>query len=176
MRFTCRLHCPPLPYSFSALSPFISETALELHYEKHYRGYLDKLNLLSVHSKINELTLEKQIQKSAEKLHEGDNKQIFENASQLWNHKFFWHSMSSFHNQNPGPLMLTIINKDFDDFEDFKAQFNHKASLLFGSGWTWLIQNSSGKLEIMNFSNAGSPLLMDVIPLLVCDLWEHAYY
>ncbi|MGI9280631.1 MAG: superoxide dismutase [Fe] [Endozoicomonas sp.] len=159
---------PALPYARDALAPHISEETLDYHYGKHHKTYVDKLNGLVAGTELENKSLEEIIKTS-----EGG---IFNNAAQIWNHTFYWNCLSPNGGGAPAGELADAINKAFGSFEKFVAAFNDKAVNNFGSSWTWLVKNSDGSVEIVNTSNAGTPLTTDQKPLLTCDLWEHAYY
>lgn len=160
---------PPLPYSKKALEPYISEETLSFHYDKHHKGYCDKLNKLIENTPDAKKPLIDIILSS-----EGD---IFNNAAQIWNHSFYWMSMSDKHHQNPDDNVLTALKQSFGTYEDFIDQFTQSALSLFGSGYTWLVFCSKNKeLMIINTANAETPLTQGLTPLLTIDVWEHAYY
>ena len=157
-----------LPYSKDALTPHISAETLEFHFEKHHKGYLGKLN------KAVEGTAD--AEKSLEDLIKSQTGGLFNNAAQIWNHTFYWHSLSPSGGGAPTGAIADKINEDFGSFESFKEAFTKAAGTQFGSGWAWLCKNSSGKLEIVATSNADNPMTKDLTPVLTCDVWEHAYY
>ena len=163
------IELPKLPYEMNALEPHISQKVLEFHYGKHHAGYVNNLNKLIAGTPFEGKSLEEIIKNS--------NGGIFNNAAQVWNHTFYWNCMTP----NPakdkpkGKLMEAII-RDFGSFDEFKTKFIEKCATLFGSGWTWLVADKDGKLSIVQTSNAQTPLTDDLKPLLVCDVWEHAYY
>jgi Fe-Mn family superoxide dismutase len=157
----------PLPYAKDALQPFMSAETLEYHYEKHHRGYLEKLKALLVGRAEASGTLEEIVKHSS-----GG---IFNNAAQVWNHTFFWESMQPGGGGPPTGELLERIDRDFGGWEKFKEAFKTKGMARFGSGWVWLVLDD-GKLRIVTTSNAGTPLTMALKPLLTCDVWEHAYY
>lgn len=159
---------PALPYAMDALTPHISKETLEYHYGKHHRAYVTNLNNLVPGTEFENKSLEEIMKKSS-----GG---IFNNAAQIWNHTFYWHSLSPNGGGEPSGKLADLIKKDFGSFADFKAAFTKAALTQFGSGWAWLVKNASGKLEIVQTSNAGNPLLENKKPLLTCDVWEHAYY
>lgn len=159
---------PSLPYPKDALKPYMSEETIEYHYGKHHQTYLNNLNNLIVGTEYEKMNLEEIILKS-----QGA---IFNNAAQTWNHTFFWNCLSPNGGGLPTGLLLEKIIQNFGNFEEFKNQFTNAAVTLFGSGWTWLVQNPDGKLEIVQTSNAGNPLTSGKKPLLTIDVWEHAYY
>ncbi|WP_422132893.1 superoxide dismutase [Fe] [Endozoicomonas sp. ALD040] len=159
---------PALPYARDALAPHISEETLDYHYGKHHKTYVDKLNGLVAGTELESKSLEEIIKTS-----EGG---IFNNAAQIWNHTFYWNCLSPNGGGAPAGELAEAINNAFGSFDDFVAAFNDKAVNNFGSSWTWLVKNSDGSVEIVNTSNAGTPLTTNQKPLLTCDLWEHAYY
>lgn len=159
---------PPLPYAKDALVPHMSEETLEFHYGKHHQTYVTKLNELIVGTEFEQLTLEEIIKKSSGP--------IFNNAAQIWNHTFFWHSLSPNGGGEPGGALGEAINKKWGSYDKFKETFAQTALTLFGSGWTWLVKRSDGTLDLLQTSNAATPLTGDTTPLLTLDVWEHAYY
>ncbi|MCF6235298.1 MAG: superoxide dismutase [Fe] [Gammaproteobacteria bacterium] len=159
---------PELPYAMNALAPTISQETLEYHYGKHHKAYVTNLNNLIKGTEFENASLEEIIKKSSGGL--------FNNAAQVWNHTFYWNSLSPNGGGKPSGTLADAINAEFGSFEAFKEKFSTSAATNFGSGWTWLVKNQSGSLEIVNTSNAGCPLTDDKIPLLTCDVWEHAYY
>lgn len=161
---------PKLPYAKSALEPFISAETLHFHYEKHHRGYLDALNRLLVgRPDLHGRTLPQIIRSS-----EGP---LFENAAQVWNHTFYWHSMSPHGGGRPtGAIGAAIRTSPWRQFESFQESFNNAGKKLFGSGWVWVVQNAQGHIGILPLPNADNPIRHNLRPLLVCDVWEHAYY
>ena len=161
------IELPKLPYEKNALAPHISEETLEFHYGKHHAGYVTKLNAAIEGGEHANASLEDIILKGT-----GG---VFNNAAQIWNHTFYWNSMSPNGGGAPKGAIADAINKDFGSFEKFKEEFTAKAGTLFGSGWALLVQNGD-KLEIRGTSNAGCPLTDAVKPILTCDVWEHAYY
>ena len=156
-----------LPFKKDALDPHISSRTLEFHYEKHHKGYLTKLEG-AIQNTENE-------GKSLEDLVKTTQGGIFNNAAQVWNHNFYWQSLSP-EKPKPEGEFLSAIEKAFGSFDDFKEKFSTAAATNFGSGWTWLVKDGGGNLQISNTSNAGCPLTDGHKPLLVCDVWEHAYY
>jgi Fe-Mn family superoxide dismutase len=160
---------PPLPYELTALQPHISKETLEFHYGKHHQTYVTNLNNLIKGTEFEELTLEEIIKKSS-----GG---IFNNAAQIWNHTFYWHSLSPNGGGPPTGKLAQAITAKFGSFDDFKKQFTQTAVTTFGSGWAWLVKNADGSLDLVSTSNAQTPLTTtDKLPLLTCDVWEHAYY
>ena len=162
---------PELPYAMDALEPHISTDTMELHYGKHHRGYVDKLNKLIEGTDFEDLPLE-QIIVLARETAEID---ILNNAAQAWNHAFFWQSLSPTGQSEPVGRIRDLIEDEFGDIDKFKKEFHAAATSQFGSGWTWLVLDA-GKLRIMSTTNADSPVGTHMTPLLTLDVWEHAYY
>ena len=159
---------PELPYAMDALAPTISKETLEYHYGKHHNTYVTNLNNLVKGTSFEEATLEEIIKKSSGGL--------FNNAAQTWNHTFYWNGLTPDSQGRPTGTLADAMNSTFGSFDAFKEAFSTSATTNFGSGWTWLVKNQDGSLEIMNTSNAGCPLTDNKTPLLTCDVWEHAYY
>lgn len=159
---------PALPYDKGALAPHISEETLEYHYGKHHNTYVVNLNNLVAGTDFENMSLESIIQKS-----DGG---IFNNAAQVWNHTFYWNCLSPNGGGEPEGALADAINATFGSFDKFKEEFTAACITNFGSGWTWLVKNASGGLEIVKTSNAGCPLTDAQTPLMTCDVWEHAYY
>lgn len=159
---------PALPYAKDALAPHISEETLEYHYGKHHQTYVTNLNNLIPGTEFEGLSLEEIIVKSS-----GG---IFNNAAQVWNHTFYWNSLTPNGGGQPSGALADAINAAFGSFEKFKEEFTKCAVTTFGSGWAWLVKNADGSLAIVSTSNAGCPLTTGQTPILTCDVWEHAYY
>ncbi len=159
---------PPLPYAKDALAPHISAETLDYHYGKHHQTYVTNLNKLIEGTEFADASLEDIIRKAKGGL--------FNNAAQIWNHTFYWHCLSPDGGGEPSGALADAINKAFGSVADFKEKFSTSAATNFGSGWTWLVKNKDGSVEIVNTSNADTPLTGDQVPLLTCDVWEHAYY
>ena len=163
------IELPSLPYAQDALEPHISKETLEFHYGKHHNTYVVKLNGLIDGTADADKSLEDIIKTSS-----GG---VFNNAAQIWNHTFYWNSLSPNGGGEPSGAVADAINSAFGSFEEFKAKFTDSAVNNFGSGWTWLVKNADGSLAIVNTSNAATPLTDEgVTPLLTVDVWEHAYY
>lgn len=163
------IELPALPYAQDALEPHISAETLEFHYGKHHQAYVTNLNkLIEGTDKANQ-SLE-EIIKSA-----GPGP-LFNNAAQVWNHTFYWNSLSPNGGGEPTGALADAINAKWGSFAKFQEEFNAAAAGNFGSGWTWLVKNESGELEIVNTSNAGTPITDGKTCLLTVDVWEHAYY
>ena len=159
-----------LPYDKNALEPHISEETLNYHHGKHHQTYVNNLNnLLEEKTELQGKTLEEVIMNS-----EGG---IFNNAAQIWNHDFYWNSLTPANGQDAHGNLLAAINETFGSLDSFKEEFTKTAITTFGSGWAWLVKdNSTGKLEIMSTSNADTPMTHNKTALFTCDVWEHAYY
>jgi Fe-Mn family superoxide dismutase len=149
------------------LEPFISKQTLEFHYGKHHKAYVDNLNKLIPGTIFEHATLEEIVRKA-----EGG---IFNNGAQVWNHTFYWNCLKP-GGGSPSEKLQNLLALHFGSFEEFRQKFSTSAATLFGSGWAWLVRHPDGKLEIVQESNAGNPLRRDLVPLLTCDVWEHAYY
>ena len=159
---------PELPYAKDALSPHISAETLDFHHGKHHNAYVTKLNEL--------VGADASLQgKSLEDLVRTTSGGVFNQAAQVWNHTFYWHSMKPGGGGEPKGALLDAINKSFGSFADFKTKFSAAAVGQFGSGWAWLVKDGSN-LAITTTGNAGTPLTEGKTPLLTCDVWEHAYY
>ncbi|MDG1255394.1 MAG: superoxide dismutase [Fe] [Glaciecola sp.] len=159
---------PALPYEKNALEPHISAETLEFHHGKHHATYVTKLNGLVEGTDLASKSLEEIIKSS-----DGG---VFNNAAQIWNHTFYWNSLAPNAGGEPTGALADAINAKWGSFAEFKAAFNDKAVNNFGSSWTWLVKTADGSLDIVNTSNAGTPITEDLVPLITVDLWEHAYY
>ena len=157
---------PPLPYAEDALAPVISAETLKLHHGKHHKKYVDTMNQLLEKEDLHASSLEEVVRQVKGKL--------FNNAAQAWNHDFYWHSLSPKRRRPAGPL-LHRLEKDFGSYDGFAGKFAAAANGQFGSGWAWLVLKD-GKLAIVQSANAETPLVQGLKPLLVADVWEHAYY
>lgn len=161
-------HTPiKLPYALDALEPFLSKETLHYHYDKHHAGYVNKLNMLIQNTEYETMSLKSIITQS-----EGA---IFNNAAQTFNHNFYWNSLSPTKTLPSKALEQKIIEV-FGSMQEFKELFLKSAAGNFGSGWTWLILDQHGHLQIVNTSNADTPIAHHKTPLITCDVWEHAYY
>jgi Fe-Mn family superoxide dismutase len=160
---------PALPFAMDALAPHMSQETFEYHYGKHHQAYVTNLNNLIKGTDFESKSLE-DIVKSAPA---GG---VYNNAAQVWNHTFFWNCLSPNGGGAPAGALADAINRKWGSLDEFKKTFQISAVGNFGSGWTWLVKNKDGSIEIVNTSNAGCPLTSDKKPLLPCDVWEHAYY
>ena len=159
---------PALPYAKNALAPHISEETLDFHYGKHHQTYVTNLNNLIKGTEFENSSLEEIVKKSSAG--------IYNNAAQIWNHTFLWHSMKPNGGGTPTGALADAINAKWGNFDDFKKAFAASAVGNFGSGWTWLVKKADGSLEIVNTGAAGTPLTTADKALLTVDVWEHAYY
>jgi Fe-Mn family superoxide dismutase len=159
---------PPLPYTLDALEPEISRETLEYHYGKHHAAYVDKLNGLIDNTEYADMTLEDIIVKATGAL--------FNNAAQVWNHTFYWNSLTPDGGDVPDNEVTRTITRTFESFDAFRERFTAAATGHFGSGWVWLVLQPGGTLEVLSTGNADTPLRDGATPLLTCDVWEHAYY
>ena len=163
------IELPKLPYEMGALEPHISQRTLEFHYGKHHAGYVNNLNKLIAGTPFEAQSLEDIVK--------GSQGGMFNNAAQVWNHTFYWSCITPAPKQAaPQGKLMDAIVRDFGSFDAFKEKFVNACVTLFGSGWAWLVADNDGKLSIMQTSNAQTPLTTKLKPLLVCDVWEHAYY
>ena len=162
------IELPPLPYARNALEPHISSETLDFHYGKHHQTYVDNLNKMIPGTEFADADLETIIRKA-----QGG---MFNNAAQIWNHTFYWNSLSPNGGGEPKGKLGEAIAKAFGSFAAFKEEFTKVAIGTFGSGWAWLVQRTDGSLAIVSTSNAATPLTGADKALLTCDVWEHAYY
>jgi len=159
---------PDLPYAYDALAPHISKETLEYHHDKHHAGYVNNLNNLIKNNESYRAMSLLEIIKNSENA-------IFNNAAQTYNHTFYWNCLSP-KSTKPNTALLTAIEHQYDSLEAFKKTFTSAALGLFGSGWTWLVKDHKNNLSLINTSNADTPIVKGYTALLVCDVWEHAYY
>jgi Fe-Mn family superoxide dismutase len=166
------IELPNLPYERKALEPYISENTINFHYGKHHQAYVTNLNNLIKGTELEGKSLEEIIKISAaDKTKAG----IFNNAAQVWNHSFYWHSMKPNGGGKPSGEVLKRIEADFGSFENFVIEFKNAGATQFGSGWAWLVLDND-KLKITKTPNAETPLTTNAKPLMTMDVWEHAYY
>jgi len=159
---------PPLPFAKDALQPHMSQETLEFHYGKHHQTYVTNLNKLIPGTEFADMPLEEIVRKSS-----GG---VFNNAAQIWNHTFFWNSLSPAGGGAATGALADAINAKWGSADKFKEAFTAAAVGTFGSGWAWLVKKADGSLDIVSTSNAATPLTSDAKPLLTIDVWEHAYY
>ena len=160
---------PDLPFAKDALEPHISAETFEYHHDKHHAAYVTNLNNLVPGTEFEDKSLEEIVTSAPA----GG---IFNNAAQVWNHTFYFNCMGPDAGGEPTGELADAIAATFGSFAEFKEKFSTSAVTNFGSGWTWLVKNADGKLEIVNTANAGCPLTAGLTPLLTIDVWEHAYY
>lgn len=158
----------PLPYHYADLEPTVSAAALRFHHDKHHRAYVEKLNELIEKKGLGAASLDDLVLHSA-----GD---VFNNAAQAWNHDFFWHSLIPIAEAGPPHNLAAALGATFGSVAEFKKRFSAVGLSQFGAGWVWLVLGAAGGLEVVSTSNADNPLRRKQTPLLVCDVWEHAYY
>ncbi|WP_306252566.1 superoxide dismutase [Parvularcula sp. IMCC14364] len=164
---------PDLPYAQDALEPHISANTLSFHYGKHHQAYVDNLNKMIAGTPHDGASLEAIVTESAIN---SDMQGVFNNAAQIWNHTFYWHSMSANGGGKPTGKIAELIDRDFGSYDEFKSAFAAAGATQFGSGWAWLVLKGE-KLEVRKTANADTPLTeIGVTPLLTMDVWEHAYY
>ncbi len=162
---------PKLPYAYSALEPILSADTLHTHHDKHHRAYVEKTNELAAKAGLEGRTLEEVVREA----HAKDDRKLFNNAAQAWNHAFFWESMTPV-GAAPSDALVSAISKSFGGLAALKTAFVAEGAEHFGSGWVWLVTGSEG-LKVISTHDADDTLIRDgLYPLLVCDLWEHAYY
>ena len=162
------IELPPLPYPEDGLEPHISSETLQYHYGKHHKTYVTNLNNLIPGTEFENKSLEDIINNS--------NGGIFNNAAQIWNHTFYWNCLKPQGGGEPNGTLADAIKQNFGSFGNFKQKFTETAVKTFGSGWAWLVKDSSDKLDIVSTSNADTPMTNNQQALLTCDVWEHAYY
>ena len=156
-----------LPFAQDALVPFISMETIQYHYGKHHTTYVNKLNELIKGTEFDKMSLSSIIR--------GSSGPTFNNAAQVFNHTFYWKSLSAL-KSTPSGKLLDKINNDFGSIDALKEEFIKAGTTLFGSGWVWLVREPKGQLMIYKTENAHTPLSSNLVPLFVCDVWEHAYY
>ena len=159
---------PILPYAPDALSPVISPMTIQYHYGKHEKAYIDNLNRMIADTPFEDMPLERIICES-----EGP---LFNNASQAWNHIFYFFQFAPGGQKAPGGKLMEQIERHYGSFEEFQKQMEEAGAAVFGSGWVWLANDEKGDLHIIKASNAENPLTRGLNPILVFDVWEHAYY
>ncbi len=157
-----------LPYAHNALESVVSEQTIGFHYGKHHQTYVNNLNGLIPGTEFENSDLETIVK--------GSKGAIFNNAAQIWNHDFYFLTLTPLKGTKPSPKLEKAINDAFGSVDNFKAEFTKAAVTLFGSGWAWLVKDAEGKLSIVQESNAGNPMTRGLTPLLTFDVWEHAYY
>lgn len=165
---------PALPYDKNALAPYMTEKTFEYHHGKHHNAYVQNLNKLLADSDMNSLSLEEIIIESSK---DSSKIGIFNNSAQIWNHTFFWHSMKPNGGGRPSGDLFKKIEKDFGGYESFLEKMKIAGATQFGSGWAWLVYDlSKDSLDVVKTANADNPMTSGKVPLIACDVWEHAYY
>lgn len=166
----------PLPYSYDALEPYIDTETMKIHHDKHHKAYVDNLNnALEKHPELYNKSLEYLIINS-ETLPNDIKTTVINNAGGDYNHTLFWNIMTPKSTKAPKGELLKSINQNFGSFENFKKEFKDKSLSVFGSGWTFLVSDDSGNLSIITTANQNTPLPQNLKPIILLDLWEHAYY
>ncbi|MGE3172731.1 MAG: superoxide dismutase [Planctomycetota bacterium] len=163
---------PPLPYANDALSPHITAQTLSFHHGKHHNAYVTNLNKLVDGTDLAGKSLVDVVKATAGK---ADKAGVFNNAAQVWNHTFYWHSMKAGGGGKPAGAIAAKIDADFGGYDKFVEAFSQAGATQFGSGWAWLVLDG-GKLKVTKTPNAETPLTTGAVPLLTMDVWEHAYY
>jgi len=172
-RGAMKIELPPLPYADTALAPYISQNTLSFHYGKHHKAYVDNTLKLIAGTDLANASLEEVVKASYGK---PDKKGLFNNSAQIWNHTFYWKSLSPKGGGEPTGKLLDRVKTDFGDFAKLKEELGKAAVTQFGSGWAWLVLDG-GKLKVEQTANADTPLTAaGKTPLLTIDVWEHAYY
>jgi len=171
-RLPAGIELPPLPWAENALAPAISAETIGFHYGKHHRGYVDNLNRMIAGTDLETAPLEKIVSATATN---PDKAAVFNNAAQVWNHTFYWNSLSPKGGGPPDGELRKKLEASFGSFEKFKEELAAAAKTQFGSGWAWLVQDGAA-LKVTKTPNAETPLTQGVKPLLTIDVWEHAYY
>jgi len=172
LRASSPIILPPLPFVENALEPVISAKTIGFHYGKHHKGYVDNLNKLVAGTDYSDLPLEKIITSTSGR---PERTAIFNNASQIWNHTFYWNSLKAKGGGSPPAELKSLIEASFGNLAECIKAFSAAAVSQFGSGWAWLVIEN-GKLQVIKTANAESPLTTNSKPLLTIDVWEHAYY
>jgi Fe-Mn family superoxide dismutase len=162
---------PALPYELDALEPAISAATLTVHHGEYHRGFVDALNDLVVGTPFGDMTLEEIIRATTGKSHHAA---LFNNAAQLWNHTFYWHSLRPKRDCALPGVLSARINAAFGGLEGLKQELAGAAARQFGSGWVWLVLDAD-ELKVVGTAEAGNPLTQGMKPLLTLDVWEHSY-
>lgn len=172
LRAESSLLLPALPFAENALEPVITAKTLSFHYGKHHKAYVDNLNKLITGTDYSDLPLEEIIKGTQGR---PERVAIYNNAAQIWNHTFYWNSLSPKGGGEPPAALKNKLEASFGSLEAFKKEFAAAAVSQFGSGWAWLVLEKN-TLKVVKTPNADNPLTMDKKPLLTIDVWEHAYY
>ncbi|MBN1121502.1 MAG: superoxide dismutase [Anaerolineae bacterium] len=168
--------CPPLPYPYDALEPYIDERTMQIHHDKHHQAYVNNLNAaLDKHPELFKKDL-LDLLKDLGAIPEDIRTAVRNNGGGHANHTLFWLVMSNDGGGSPEGPLAEAIDADFGSFDAFKAEFGKAAATRFGSGWAWLVVDSSGKLSVTSTANQDTPVSEGLTPILALDVWEHAYY
>ncbi len=167
-----QISLPPLPYPQNALAPVITENTISFHYGKHHLAYVNNTIKMITGTELEKASLEDIVKRTAGRPEQAG---LFNNAAQVYNHTFYWHSMKPGGGGEPHGKMAKKINESFGSYQKFVEAFSSAAASQFGSGWAWLIEEG-GKLKVVKTSNAETPLTTSAKPLITIDVWEHAYY
>jgi Fe-Mn family superoxide dismutase len=159
-----------LPYKPDALAPHVSADTVDVHYNKHHAGYLSKLADEIQGKPLGELALDELV------ITAPPDSSVFRNASQVWNHTFYWNSLAPDGGGKPDGAIADALKRDFGGVSDFKSAFAEAAVSQFGSGWAWLVTDQTGRLTVLSTTDADNPMRDDLLPVLTLDVWEHAYY
>lgn len=166
----------PLPYSYDALEPYIDRKTMELHHDKHYRGYVDNLNkALRPYPEFHNIPLEDLLE-NISALPQQIRQDVRNNGGGVFNHEFYFNIMQPYNSTQPHRKLADIIKKQYGNLSNFKSKYKEAALNRFGSGWAWLVNDSAGNLSIITTPNQDTPLHAGLNPILPLDVWEHAYY
>jgi Fe-Mn family superoxide dismutase len=177
-RLNLKHHLPPLSYDYAALEPYIDSRTMILHHDNHHASYVKNLNnVLENFPNFQEYSA-LWLLLNLEKIPKEIKDTVHHNAGGHVNHSMFWRAMKPSPSSEPKGLLREAINRDFGSYVDFKAQFEEKGSKVFGSGWVWLTRTrqNGGRLEVITTNGHDHPLMKNRFPLLLNDVWEHAYY
>ena len=163
---------PLLPYAYEALEPYMSQKTLEFHHDKHHATHVAILNTLVKKTEFAHQSLEDIILAT---YHDASKTSIFNNAAQVWNHTFFWNCMKPGGSAQPSGNLAEMINSSFGSFDQFTTEFKNAGVTQFGGGYAWLVFDQD-QLKVTKTGNATNPMVNQQVPLLTCDVWEHAYY
>jgi Fe-Mn family superoxide dismutase len=167
---------PPLPYDYSALEPHIDTQTMQIHHDKHHAAYVNNLNnAIEGQSTLQSATIE-EILSNINDVSESIRQTVINNGGGHANHTMFWEIMGPNGGGAPSGALAAAINKAFGDFDSLKAKVNDAGVKRFGSGWSWLVADQGGNLQVISTANQDSPIMQGLTPLLGVDVWEHAYY
>ena len=167
---------PPLPYDFAALEPHIDAQTMQIHHDRHHATYVTNLNAaLEKHANVQSKSIE-EILRNINDVPEDARQAVINNGGGHANHSMFWQIMGPNGGGEPTGAIAAAINQAFGSFADFKTKINEAGTKRFGSGWSWLVKDASGKLSVISTANQDSPLMQGMTPVLGVDVWEHAYY